>query len=265
VAPKVAVFGEGNKEDRIIQLERKIGQLLLTYTENYPEVIRLKAELEILKGQKGQEGTGWKSSAGEVAMSTTNPMHLELRQGLYEIEAEISSLAARRAQLVGAAEAKRLELQMAPENKKSLAALEQERDSNRLVYEQLLQRRGQAEVTKQMEIGDKTTTFRIIDPAVLPSRPVSPDMVRMILLAIAVGLGVGAGLVMLLENINASVFQVQQLRELGVEVCAIIPSMVDPTLVAQDRRRNLVAFGASGLYFSGILCLLVFEVIKSVA
>jgi uncharacterized protein involved in exopolysaccharide biosynthesis len=262
VAPKVAVYGEGNKEDRIIQLERKIGQLLLTYTENYPEVIRLKAELETLKGQ---EGKGWKSSVGEGAMSTTNPMHLELKQGLYELEAEISTLVARRAQLVGATEAKRLELQKIPENKKTLAALEQERDSHRLVYEQLLQRRGQAEVTKQMEIGDKTATFRIVDPAVLSSRPVAPDMVKMILMAIAAGLGVGAGIVLLLENLNASVFQVQQLRDLGVEVCAVIPSMADPAQDAQARRRNRLAYGASGLYFSVILCLLAFEALKRMA
>jgi uncharacterized protein involved in exopolysaccharide biosynthesis len=259
VAPKVAVFGEGKKEDSITHLERQIGKLMLTYTENYPEVIRLKAELETLKGQ---EGKGWKSSVGEGAMSTTNPMHRELQQGLSELEAEISSLTAMRAQLVGPAEAKRL---VVPENKKTLTSLERERDSHRLVYEQLLQRRGQAEVTKQMEIGDKAATFRIIDPAVLPSRPVSPDMIRMILMAIAAGLGAGAGLVLLLENLNASVFQVQQLRDLGLEVCAIIPNMVDPTLVERDRRRNLLAYGASGLYFSGILCLLVYEVMKVMA
>jgi polysaccharide chain length determinant protein (PEP-CTERM system associated) len=262
VEPKVAVFSEGQKEDRIIRLEQKIGQLLLTYTENYPEVIRLKAEIEMLKGQ---EGKGWESSVGEGAMFTTNPMHRELQQGIFELEAEISSLTARRARLVSLAEAKKQELQVVPENKKTLTVLEQERDSHRRVFEQLLQRKGQTEVSKQMEIGDKAATFRIIDPAVLSSRPVSPDMVRMILMAIAAGLGAGAGLVLLLENLNASVFQVQQLRDLGLEVCAIIPSMVDPTLVARDRRRNLLAYGASGLYFTGILGLLTFEVIKGMA
>ncbi len=260
VAPKVAVFGQGKKEDRILQLEQQIGQLLLTYTENYPEVIRLKAELETLRGQDGKR---WKSSAGDGVMSTANPMHSELNQGIAELEVEISSLAARRAQLVGPAAAKTLERQVVPGNKKTLAVLEQERDAHRLVYEQLLHRRGQVEITKQMEIGDKAATFRIIEPAVLASRPVSPDMVRMILMAIAAGLGAGAGLVLLLENMNASVFEVQQLRDLGLEVCAIIPSMVDPTLVARDRRRNLLAYGVSGLYFSGILGLLAFEVLKA--
>lgn len=262
VAPKVAVFGQGKKEDRILQLEQRIGQLLLTYTENYPEVIRLKAELETLRGQDGKR---WKSSAGDGVMSTANPMHSELNQALAELEVEISSLAARRAQLVGPAPAKTLERQVVPGNKKTLAVLEQERDAHRLVYEQLLHRRGQVEITKQMEIGDKAATFRIIEPAVLSSRPVSPNMVRMILMAIAAGLGAGAGLVLLLENMNASVFEVQQLRDLGLEVCAIIPSMVDPTLVARDRRRNLLAYGVSGLYFSGILGLLAFEVLKGMA
>jgi capsular polysaccharide biosynthesis protein len=158
-----------------------------------------------------------------------------------------------------------LELQVAPENKKTLATIEQERDSYRLVYEQLLQRRGQAEVTKQMEIGDKAATFRVLEPAGLPSRPVAPNMVQMILMAIAAGLGAGGGLIFLRENLNPSVFQVQQLRDLGLEVCATIPSMVDPALEAQDRLWNRRLYWASGLYFSGILCLLAFEVMKSMA
>jgi uncharacterized protein involved in exopolysaccharide biosynthesis len=262
VAPNVAAIGEGGKEDRINALERKIGQLLLTYTENYPEVTRLKAELETLKGQGGN---AWNSSVGEGAMSTSNPMHRELRRDLSQLEAEISSLSARRAQLVGPAEAKTLELQVAPENKKTLATIEQERDSYRLVYEQLLQRRGQAEVTKQMDIGDKAATFRVLEPAGLPSRPVTPNMVQMILMAIAAGLGAGVGLILLRENLNPSVFQVQQLRDLGLEVCATIPSMVDPALEAQDRRWNRRVYWTSGLYFSGILCLLAFELMKSMA
>lgn len=259
VEPKVAVFSEGQKEDRIIRLEQRIGQLLLTYTENYPEVVRLKAEIEMLKRQ---EGKGWESTAGEVAMFTPNPMHQDLQQNLFDIEAEISSLEARRARLLSLAETRKRELQEVPENKKTLAVLEQERDSHRRVFEQLLLRKGQTEVSKQMEIGNKTATFRIIDPAILTSRPVSPDMARMILLAIAAGLGAGAGLVLLLENLNASICQVQQLRDLGLEVCAIIPSMVDPALVARNRRRNLLAYGVSGLYFSGILGLLAYEVLK---
>jgi polysaccharide chain length determinant protein (PEP-CTERM system associated) len=262
VEPKVAIFSEGQKGDRIIRLEQQINQLLLTYTENYPEVIRLKAEIEMLKRQ---EGSGSESTASEGTMFTPNPMHQDLQQSMFDVEAEISSLAARKARLLQLAEARKLELQDVPENKKALAVLEQERDSHRRVFEQLLLRKGQTEVSKQMEIGNKSATFRIIDAAVLPSRPVSPDMVRMILMAIAAGLGAGAGLVLLLENMNASVFEVQQLRDLGLEVCAIIPSMVDPALVARDRRRNLLAYGASGLYFSGILGLLAFEVLKGMA
>jgi polysaccharide biosynthesis transport protein len=262
VEPKVAIFSEGQKGDRIIRLEQQINQLLLTYTENYPEVIRLKAEIEMLKNQ---DGKGWESPASDGTMFTPNPMHRDLQQSMFDIEAEISSLAARKARLLQLAEARKLELQDVPENKKTLAVLEQERDSHRRVFEQLLLRKGQTEVSKQMEIGNKSANFRIIDAAVLASRPVSPDMVRMILMAIAAGLGAGAGLVLLLENMNASVLEVQQLRDLGFEVCAIIPSMIDPTLVARDRRRNLLAYGVSGLYFSGILGLLAFEALKGMA
>jgi polysaccharide chain length determinant protein (PEP-CTERM system associated) len=260
VEPTVSLLSGQQQESRLVTLQQRLVQLLGTYTENYPEVVNVKAEIAALKaGPETQEVP----QSGN--MTAVNPLYQELRRGISDVEAEIQALMARRKMLQDLRSQREQELQNVPENQKVLAMLTQERDSHRNLYEQLLQRMGQSEVSKQMEISDKATTFRIVDPARRPTRPVSPDMIRMILLAIAGGLGAGAGLVLMLENLNSSVVQVQQLRDLGLEVCAIIPGMTDPAQAARDRRRNLLAYGASGLYFSGILGLLAFEVLKSMA
>jgi len=56
------------------------------------------------------------------------------------------------------------ELHNIPEEKKVLAELEREKESYAEVYNQLLSQSSRTEVSKQMEISDKATTFRIVDP-----------------------------------------------------------------------------------------------------
>ncbi|WP_051361200.1 XrtA system polysaccharide chain length determinant [Desulfuromonas sp. TF] len=259
--PTVAIFSEKQVEDRIATLERRLGQLLLAYTENYPEVIRVKAEIDALRqgGEKGEEGLT------ESRLTAVNPLHQEIQQQRLTVEAEISSLVARQRLLKELIIAREGELKHIPENRKQLAVLEQERDSHRKLYEDLLARLGQSEVSKQMEIGGKTTNFRVVDPAVFPTVPVSPDMVRMILLAIAGGLAAGVGAAIFRDFLDGSVKNVSQLQELGVEVLAVIPRVIIPQAEARRRRKDILVFSAASVYLVGVVCLLAFEAAKRIA
>jgi len=256
VKQSVPIFNEQQGADRIVSLEQRITQLLLTYTENYPEVIKLKAEVEGLKKHLNGQTQG-EPLTGE--MTTINPVYQEVQQNIFSAEAEISSLEARRASLQKLMADRKVQLQDVPENRKVLAGLEQERDSYKKTYDQLLTRMGQSEVSKQMEISNKASTFRIIDPALLPTEPISPNMARMILLSILAGLGCGVSLVILLDRINPSVIEVSQVRELGVEVLAVIPSIIDKIEDVKRKKRDMFVYSLSGVYFSGIIGLLAFE------
>jgi polysaccharide chain length determinant protein (PEP-CTERM system associated) len=253
--PKVALFSGKRRQDAIAFLEEKLGRLLLTYTESYPEVVRAKVELEALRSRQEQGG----DDSAPVEMEGINPVYQETLQGKMSLEAEISSLNAKKNKLGQMVESREKELREVPEHRKELDRLIQERQSARKIYEELLLRLGQAEVSKQMEIGDKATTFRIVDPAILPRVPVSPNMIRMILLAIAVGLGSGAGLIVLLEQQDSSVKNVDDLKAFGVQVLARIPSIVDEQEVLRGKIRNRWVYATAACYGTAVLGLLLFE------
>ncbi len=260
--PTVTIFSEKQREDRVFQLQQRITHLLLTYTENYPEVIKLKVEMESLRSRIANQGEG---DSSEIETTSINPLYQEITQKRLEVEAEISSLEARRKRLRELASERRKELQFVPENKKKLAVLIQERDSHRKIYEELLMRMGQSEVSKQMEIGDKTTTFRIVDPAIFPEKPVSPNMIKMLLMAIVGGVGCGVGLVILLDMLDGSVKDSGQLQDLGVEVLAVIPTITDQAHAKGQRIKDILVFTLGGIYFSGIVGLLAWEFLKKMA
>ena len=255
IEPKISLFSEKRRQDTIALFEEKLNKLLLTYTKNYPEVVRLKAEIEALRIRQ-EEGT---EEAATVEMQGVNPVYQDTLQEKLGLEAEISSLNAKKSKLQQMVQTREEGLREVPEQRKELDRLSQERDSARNLYQELLLRLGQSEVSKQMEIGDKATTFRIVDPAILPKVPISPNMLKMILLAIAAGLGGGFGVVMLLEKFDGTIKEVSELKTYGVRVLAQIPTIVDQQSVKVRKRRDLGLYLTVACYGLGVLALLAYE------
>lgn len=255
--PTVDIFSEAGGGGRLADLERRLGELLFRYTENYPEVIRLKAEIEGMKSQQTESSDVEPNDT--TKMTSVNPLYQEIQQNIFEVEAEISSLMARKSNLKARVLEREKNLKDVPLAKKELAVLIQERDSQREIYQELLTRMGQSEVTKQMEISDKASTFRIVDPANYPETPVSPDMVKMILMAIVGGLGCGLGVVILLDQLNLTVNHPSQLEEMEIEILAMIPNISDGVTDVRAKRKDRILYVVGSLYFSCFVALLAAE------
>ena len=196
------------------------------------------------------------------AAADTNPAYQQTRQNALDLQAEIDSYKGQRRKLEAMAEKQQTILREAPEVNKQLADLQQQRDSLASIYEQLLNRMGQSEVSKQMEISNNASTFRIVDPALLPLIPIAPNMVRLIIMSIFGGLAIGLGLVFVLEQLNPAVMEVDQLRGLGLEVLAVIPSIDDEERDRRVRRTDRLVYALAGGYFLCIFGLLVFEFVS---
>ena len=200
LTPTVDIVSETAEGNRLIVMENQLSTLLLRYTDNYPEVVRLKSEIEVLKQRLLQPEESEREHDTTTRMTSLNPLYQDLQGQLFAVEAELSSLNARKKNLQQTVAKREKELHEVPAAQKELSILMQERDSYRSIYNDLLARMGQSEVSKQMEIGNKASTFRIVDPAILPEIPVSPDIMKMFLLAIVGGFGCGFGLVFLLSG-----------------------------------------------------------------
>ena len=99
-------------------------------------------------------------------------------------QSSLNAMEAKEKELKASVQANQALLRNFPQDEKILNDLERERSMQAAIYEQLLQRVGVAEVSKQMEVSDKTTTFRIIDPAVQPTSPVGTERLKLMLLGV---------------------------------------------------------------------------------
>jgi polysaccharide chain length determinant protein (PEP-CTERM system associated) len=250
---------EAEKNDftiRLKNLEKSLPMLLTRYTENYPEVIRVKAEIETLKKQiEADSQSDLMADTFDDDMtggtSIMNPVYQMLKENRLKVESEMDSLMAKESMLRERLKTLEENLKNMPEDQKALAGMLRERNSYRRIYENLLSRLGQAEVSEQMELEDKGTTFRIVDPAVLPIKPVSPDRVKYILIGIIAGLAGGIGVLLILEYFDHSIKDVDTLRSsFNLPVFAVIPQIITEQDIAKNKRMDKTVYAISIIYIS---------------
>ncbi|MCP5155220.1 MAG: polysaccharide biosynthesis tyrosine autokinase [Ectothiorhodospiraceae bacterium] len=101
-----------------------------------------------------------------------------------------------------------------------LRALEADVAQNRKLYEEMLARSKEVELTGDEDVSN----VRILDPARVPTTPVAPDKRRMVLLALLAGLALGLGLAFLRHYLDRT-FRVREDVEerLGLPVLGVVP------------------------------------------
>ena len=278
----------GFGDPEIMAKEAQLKQLLVRYTENHPTIVVLKADIEELKKRAAEEesalalteeesaltltegeiienplsGSGIENMGNGNELSMPNPVYQQVEQEILSVGAEIATLKAKKRSLQRLIKKREDSLREIPESRKELGVLIQERNSAKQTYQELLKRMSQSEVSKQMEIGNKAATFRIVDPALFPETPVSPNMVNMILLAIVAGLGCGFGIVFLLDIIDSSTKNPSQLEALGVKVLVCIPNIDDGITADQIYKKDKLVYSFTALYYAAFIVLLACEALN---
>lgn len=202
-------------------LQKQLEELQAKYTDNYPEIIRLKAEIESTRAQ---------ISSGR-AQTVVTPE-------LSKVEAQISALRASEESLRRYIGTNQALLRNIPSAKAGLEQLQIEKENQKNLYNQLVARHGQSEVGKQMEVQDKSMTFRVVDPAILPTKPVSPKRLKIMLLGLVGGLAGAFGILFLLDSIDTSLKSSEDMRQFGLPVLATIPRITDPVQQETVRKRS---------------------------
>lgn len=234
---------------RLLAMEAKLAQLRTKYTDNHPEVVQMR---ELLEREKA---LGEEKVATQGEMVTYNPVYVDAKQKLNDAQAGLSSLRMHKKKLQSMIASKEADLKNIPESQKQLRLLEQERDSARKIYEDLMARAGQAEVSKQMEIGDKTVNFRIVDPAILNDKPVWPNPYAVVIAAVIIGLGSGFGITLLLTSLRPVIFTVADAENEGLEILSVVPVVRQPSYGGATALANRMFWSLPVIYVLSVALL----------
>jgi polysaccharide chain length determinant protein (PEP-CTERM system associated) len=221
---QAATSSEGVTDPNDIgSLKRKLADLLMRYTENHPDVTRLKNRIEEL--EKLPVG-------GKTDQITSSPFSREKS----ELLRDRSALEFQIAQLQSQIRIYQLRVEETPKREQELISLRRDYDNVDNIYKSLLKRKLESEISISMERKQKGDKYRVIDRAQMPKRPIEPDLKRIFMLTMAVGFGLGCGLAFLLEFMDSSYRRPEKVEEdFKIPVIASIPAIYTMKTVFKKR------------------------------
>jgi polysaccharide chain length determinant protein (PEP-CTERM system associated) len=184
---------------RIAAIERGLDELLLRYTEQHPDVVRARRLIKDLEEQKALEVARLReqmiASPGSASGDPTasySPFQQQMGHMVASAEVQVASLRARVGELTTRYNQAVAELRSSPEIEAQAAQLRRDYDKARGNYQAFVQRREKAELSGELEVAPGMAEFRLIEPPRVGPKPVAPN--RLVLLPVALLAGIGAAL-----------------------------------------------------------------------
>lgn len=221
-------------------LKEKLATARKTYTDEHPDVKSLNRQIANVEDQIKQSGSNTGSKLPRAAPD--NPAYVSLAAQLEAANTKISSLQIKRTQLEKKITDYQSRLEQTPKSEQEYRAIARDLDNSTRRYQEIKAKQMTAGSAQEMEKERKGEKFTLIDPPILPEKPVSPNRGAILFLSLVLALGTGIGSAAVTENLDKSVHGIKGLVSiLGTAPLAVVPyftSQLESS--AQQRKRRLV-------------------------
>jgi polysaccharide chain length determinant protein (PEP-CTERM system associated) len=245
---------------KINALEDSLADLSLRFTDNHPDVIATKQQLERLKTQRQEELAALAAAGGsefEGSPLSTNPVYQSIQIELNAAKVEIASLESQVAEQQRRVDDLRAKVDVMPEVEARLAGLTRDYDQMKTVHGQLVGRLEQERLGTAAVSDD--TNFSVIQPPVADFTPAMPQRLLLLVGVFAAALAGGGGIAYLLTLLRPVFARARALQEFSqLPVLGTVSAMHGPAHRLK-RARELIAFCGLGLLLAvtfGVLVML---------
>lgn len=257
VSPNAATRNTGIAGDplatRLRDLERQLATLTAEYKDTYPDVIQVKQEIAQLKSRMAERQTAAsretkeepapeKPRSNKLPTGIVDPYVHDLKRELDENEIGINALKEQQRRLTVQIKEYEQRVEKAPEREQELLVLQRDYQNTRRNYESLLEKQLNARISENLEKRQAGETFRILDPADVPTKPESPDVMKIMLGGLLLGCAFGYGTAFSLELMAGVIRRPEEAETLlGLPVLASIPHLQTAYQAEKGVSRNLPA------------------------
>jgi polysaccharide biosynthesis transport protein len=263
-------------EKELETLRSQLAELSAKYTDNYPDVQKVKAQIARAEKTRAALIADMKLRASESKpaesalpeQTTGDPtqssplLQLEgqLQANRLEIQNRENAIAALKAK-VGEYQGR---LNEGPVREQQLADLTRGYDQSKANYDQLLKKESDSRMATSMEQLQKGQRFRMIDPPSLPLKPDFPNRLKFC------GMGLGLGMVLGLMVAGGLEFFDDRMHDdraikalLPMKILSEIPEIVTPAEERSSRKSMRLQWAASALVVLIILVGSAFSYLRS--
>jgi succinoglycan biosynthesis transport protein ExoP len=234
--------------ERLKQIDKaklELAQLQQKFTSKHPDVVRLQEQLaglereqalaEAADQKKRQADLAAAAAAGAAADDARAPR----KRTIESLDGELAKLKSEEAAIRGTIASFEQRLEGAPEREQEFALVTRDRQAAKDLYDSLLKRYDEAQLTTSMETDRQGERFRVLEPALPPEGPSAPNRIRLILMGLLLAFAAAVAFVLTVEQFDVSFHGIDELREFtNVPVLASIP----PIGPMPFKRRLFTAF-----------------------
>ena len=183
----------------LLRLRERFAASAAVMSEANPRRRILSEQIAVLEGIVAEQVFG--SGDDEDGTAAPSPYDLQIT----DIENQIAFLEEQRARIAEQMEELTETINATPNNAIVLGGLQRDLENTRSQYDQAVSARARAEIGDTIEALSKGQRISIIENAIAPGQPNSPDRRKIVLAGFGGGLMAGLGLLVLLELLNSSV------------------------------------------------------------
>jgi polysaccharide chain length determinant protein (PEP-CTERM system associated) len=247
-------------ETELSSLNNQLISLRARYTENHPDVIRLKNKIaaieesqNISKTKEINKSSSSTSESKEVESRTSN--NEKINPQIVNVIQDISRLKEEIEQTKKKIDWYDTKVEETPKREQELLSLNRDYSNLKDQYNNMYDRKLKADIAVNMEKKQKGEQFKVLDYAKVPIKPFKPIFWQLSLLTLAIGLGAGFGLGYIIEISDTSYRSTEEIeKDFAIPILMTMPNIYTQMEVIKIKRKKIfvIASIAIGFIFCGV-------------
>ena len=199
--------------------QRELTELRKTFTDEYPDVVRVREEIARLQRQVADS----LASDGDT-LTQVEQTRQRAGQGLTDVGVELASLKEEERALRQAIIGYEQRVENSPKRQQEFLELSRGSQATSERYDSLLKRYEEAQLAETLEQGANVEQFRILDVALPPREVAAPNRIGLVILGLVLAAGLAVGAMIARERLDTTLHSVDDLRRfVAVPVLVRIP------------------------------------------
>ena len=253
-------------DQELDRLRGQLADLSSHYTEQHPDVRKLKQQIAKTQKLRDEALASLKSSATPAdaspeAAATRDEADLQDMGPMLQIQGQLQSNQVEIANREHSIEGLKAQLNVyqgrlnqEPVREQQLTDLTRGYEQSKANYDELLKKKNGSEMATSMELRQQGEHFRILDPPSLPMKPSFPNRLKLCGIGLVVGVLLGAAVSAGAEVIDDRLFSEKELKEMvPVIVLSEIPNLATAEEKQREFRWIVLGWVAASFAFAVIL------------
>lgn len=183
------------------------------YSTNHPSLRALQRKIDALKKALGEPASAEPAESAdpkdtELAVAKTKARINATEVRMASLAQQLKSLRAQHAQYEN-------KILQTPQVERGMTSLLRDYENAKSKFEEVRSKQMSAQISESLEEGKKAERFALLEPPMLPDKPIKPDRKKMLAMGFFLALASSGGMVMALESANQRVRGAQALAALS--------------------------------------------------